>query len=231
MNVNDLKKAHARLPKRKKYFSGKDKSITPDTNPATYVLKFGKFKGEQLQNVPTQYLEWVVSNVNSRPDVVALVKRYLQKASKNPPAPKVARSAEGAKAVVGGGPSPSFIDQCSCWIYRLYQRAADIDVTQLSEEEFLVYQYWMDTARKMQTIIDQDGGKDSPEAQVALRALQALLVGHELKLNRSAVAGSCERGRASLNVCRAHTERADWERGSPILSSAWFDCMEFLSEI
>jgi hypothetical protein len=31
----------------------------------------------------------------------------------------------------------------------------------------------------MQTVIDQDNGKNFPEAQVALRALRALLVGHD----------------------------------------------------
>jgi hypothetical protein len=65
-------------------------------------------------------------------------------------------------------------------IYNFYQKVAPIDVTQLFEENALRYRYWIDTCRRMQTIIDNDNGKDSPEAQVTLRALRALLVGSSI---------------------------------------------------
>lgn len=78
MNVTELKKMCAKLHEKKKvYRKVRDKSITAQTIPAEYILTFGKFKGEKISNVPPHYLEWIVTNITNRPDVVELVAQYL----------------------------------------------------------------------------------------------------------------------------------------------------------
>jgi hypothetical protein len=77
MNVDNLRRQYAQIPPKRVYPKVKDPNIQEGTIPAEYILSFGKFKGEQLSKVPTHYLQWIVSNVTSRPDVVELIKRYL----------------------------------------------------------------------------------------------------------------------------------------------------------
>ena len=101
-------------------------------------------------NIPTDYLEWIVTNVDSRPDVVELVKRYL------------------------GVPRDIF-SVCAQTVANVYAEASKMDVTSLSKENALRYQQTMDVTRRMQAILDSDAGKGSPQAQEALRALRAQL--------------------------------------------------------
>jgi hypothetical protein len=77
MNVDELKRRYQLPQKKRVYPKVRDKSITEDTIPGEYVLGFGKYKGERISSIPHDYLQWIVSNVTSRPDVVELVKRYL----------------------------------------------------------------------------------------------------------------------------------------------------------
>lgn len=77
MNADDLKKAYAKLPGKRIYHKLKDKNITPETDPGAYVLKFGKYKNTRIQDIPVEYLNWFIVNVTSRPDIVELMKRYL----------------------------------------------------------------------------------------------------------------------------------------------------------
>jgi hypothetical protein len=77
MNVDEIMRRYSQLPQRRLYRKVKDQTITPETNPSGYRLTFGKFKGEVLSNVPPDYLEWIITSVTNRPDVVNVVKRYL----------------------------------------------------------------------------------------------------------------------------------------------------------
>jgi hypothetical protein len=77
MTVDEIKKMYSQPPQKRVYPKVKDRNITEETIPAEYCLTFGKFKGEKISSIPTYYLEWIVTNVTSRPDVVELVTRYL----------------------------------------------------------------------------------------------------------------------------------------------------------
>jgi hypothetical protein len=45
--------------------------------PRDFVLDFGKHRGVALQNVPVHYLRWVSDCVTNRPEVVSIVRGYL----------------------------------------------------------------------------------------------------------------------------------------------------------
>jgi hypothetical protein len=152
MTLEELKKAYSKMPGKKIYREVKDKSITPDTDPATYILKFGMHKGVPLKDVPCDYLEWVISNVESRPDVVELLKKFL-------------------------GVPKDILAVCAQTISDVYAEASKMDVTLFSKEDALQYQHSMDATRRMQAVLDNDKGKGSPQAKEALRALRALLDG------------------------------------------------------
>ena len=94
------------------------------------------------------YLHWVITNVDSRPDVVELVKKFL------------------------GIPRDIF-SVCAQTVANFYAEASKMDVTTLSKEDALRYQQTMDVTRRMQAVLDNDKGKGSPRAQEALRALMA----------------------------------------------------------
>jgi hypothetical protein len=109
---------------------------------------------------------WMVANVTSRADVVELVLKFLNTCASAP-----AQSADQGKR------EGSLLEECSRMISIVYRKAADIDVLNLSPENRLKYQLCMDTCRMMQSIIDQDNGEGSPQAQRACQALKASLLG------------------------------------------------------
>lgn len=43
---------------------GKHVRFLKSTTPETFVMPFGKHKGDQLQNIPLDYLHWGVSNLS-----------------------------------------------------------------------------------------------------------------------------------------------------------------------
>jgi hypothetical protein len=131
MTLDELKKAYARMPGRRIYRNVKDKSITPSTDPALYTLKFGAHKGVALKDVPIDYLHWVITQVDSRPDVVELVKKFL------------------------GVPRDIF-SVCAQTVANVYAEASKMDVTTLSKEDALRYQQTMDVTRRMQAVLDND---------------------------------------------------------------------------
>jgi hypothetical protein len=148
VTLDELKKTYTRKPGKKIYRKVKDKSISSSTDPATYTLKFGCHKGVALKDVPIDYLHWVITQVDSRPDVVELVKKFL------------------------GVPRDIFF-VCAQTVANVYAEASKMDVTTLSKEDALRYQQTMDVTRRMQAVLDNDKGKGSPRAQEALRALMA----------------------------------------------------------
>jgi uncharacterized protein (DUF3820 family) len=159
-----------------------------NVKPEEVVLSFGMHSGKVLKDVPYEYLCWLVQNVANRPGLVEVVKRYLNVSSRAARVPRGVRisSITGLKNIAGlrgtSPPSPApvrnagddIIDECSRWIESFYQKAAGINPLNLKDPS--QYRVWMDTCRKMQCIIDKDEGDHSQEAQVALRALRALLV-------------------------------------------------------
>jgi hypothetical protein len=58
----------------------------------------------------------------------------------------------------------------------VYQKAYPINVLDLSPENQLKYNAWMNTCRMMQSIIDRDNGRGSPQALRSLCDLKAMLV-------------------------------------------------------
>lgn len=171
-------------------------------HPGDVVLNFGMHSGKTLREVPREYLEWMVKSITNRPKLLEKVRWYLQYGSQaraaragllnrvvrmpnvnysgvNSPAPAPAFGGNGKR---GDIPSQretpdDIIDACAEWVRTFYQKAAGIDPTQMSEEAALKYRIWMDTARKMQTIVDRDCGDYLPENKIALRALNGLLRG------------------------------------------------------
>jgi uncharacterized protein (DUF3820 family) len=49
------------------------------------IMPFGKYKGEQLLDIPVTYLEWIYDNVDLRGDLAAGVKKAIDmlRAEKN----------------------------------------------------------------------------------------------------------------------------------------------------
>jgi uncharacterized protein (DUF3820 family) len=49
------------------------------------IMPFGKYKGEQLLDIPVSYLEWIYDNVELRGDLAAGVERAIDvlRAEKN----------------------------------------------------------------------------------------------------------------------------------------------------
>jgi hypothetical protein len=138
-------------------------------------------QGQPIKDIPVGYLVWFINNVTTRPDIVALMKRYLNGETsptpkpskvitmaglKRPPAPKVA-----VPAKVG------ILEECTQLVKTIYQRAYPIDVLSLSEENQRKYNNWMNTCRMMQSIIDRDNGKALPQSLCDLRVLKGALVG------------------------------------------------------
>ena len=56
---------------------------------------------------------------------------------------------------------------------RLWRVQETGDVLDLTYVQQLQYEHWMNICRRMQAVIDKDGGKGSPQALDALRALRA----------------------------------------------------------
>ena len=60
---------------------------------------------------------------------------------------------------------------------RLWRVQETGDVLDLTYVQQLQYEHWMNICRRMQAVIDRDGGKALPQAQSACKALKAALVG------------------------------------------------------
>ena len=74
MNVNDLKKAYARLPGR---IIKRVKETPFSGEPKDYVLNFGQHVGTALKDTPVSYLMWIIENVSNHPVCVSVVRQYL----------------------------------------------------------------------------------------------------------------------------------------------------------
>ncbi len=194
MNINDLKKAYG----KKVYRKVKASSITEKTIPAEYRLTFGMHKGEKLSNVPVSYLLWVVENVTSRLDVIAIVQRYLNGSQGVPPSPPPSistatgeapsrRSRIAKLAAKYAAPSPASpvraerdggkrgvptFEHYRSLIANHYRTSKEFDIETFDERGLFLYRRCMDSCRKMRAIIES-----MEESPASLGMLQTIYKG------------------------------------------------------
>jgi hypothetical protein len=163
-----------------------------NVDPKEVILNFGMHKGKALRDVPNQYLEWLISNVKDRPALVEAVKRFFRIYSN--PVSKLSQLRTKRVISLAGlqprnteslPPPLNIFQECSRLVKLIYSNSPEVDVTQLSTVEFIRYRFWMDTARKMQAVVDKDAGKNSPHARAVLWTLRA-------SLDKAAAAGNRE---------------------------------------
>ncbi len=177
--LNDLKKAHARLLGKLIHRKVKE-NIPSNIEPEEYTLKFGMHRGTPLKDVPKDYLRWMLLNVKNRPDAVAMVQKFM---GIIPPAP--------VRPKVDGGKGPSF-SQYRELIARHYNTSKGYDISTFNERGLFLYQRCMDSCRKMRAIIESM--EESPAALGMLHTIHRDMCGLRIK--------------APVGACREHAGSA-----------------------
>ncbi len=159
--------------------------ISPDLKPEDYTLKFGMHRGVKLQDVPREYLEWILTSVKNRPDAVEMIQKFMRwgpspppsistvrgrlikkthtiagLASKYdvPPAPRAVR-ADGGKGLRRVWGVPSFANYQSL-IANHYRTSKEYDIEEFTERGLFLYRVCMDSCRRMRSVIESQ--EESP---------------------------------------------------------------------
>lgn len=59
-----------------------DEAVNAPKDPNTFTMPFGKFRGKtfkEIEETGSDYLTWAMNNLTNSPDIVLLIKEYLNK--------------------------------------------------------------------------------------------------------------------------------------------------------
>lgn len=51
--------------------------MMPENDPGKFIMPFGKYKGEYLEDIPEDYLQWAYENLDLRPDLEQAMEAVL----------------------------------------------------------------------------------------------------------------------------------------------------------